>query len=167
VAGNREVIETHCTPGTVCSPSTWWPELLGPRKGTKHRPNQVCAFVKYRETEPEQLRWGKCMQPRARFGQFPFRGTWSLSRPGKHTCSELGQTQCGLYTVSTPHTCQWYLFPVSLHPNSTIGQMSLNKWPASLPCVREEIKHWRILQIEEAKISKEEGAALEVTGATD
>ena len=27
-------------------------------------------------------------------------------RPGKHTSHEWGQTQCGLDTVSIPHTCQ-------------------------------------------------------------
>ena len=35
----------HLPPGTVHSPSTWSPELLAPEKSTKHRPNQVCAFV--------------------------------------------------------------------------------------------------------------------------
>ena len=50
-------------------------------------------------------------------------------RPGKHMRCELGQTQCGPYTVSTPHTRQWYLFAVFLPPHSTIEQMSLNKWP--------------------------------------
>ena len=38
-AGTREVIKTHSPPGTVRSPSTWSPELLGPGKGTKRRPN--------------------------------------------------------------------------------------------------------------------------------
>ena len=33
-----------------CLPSTWSPELLGPRKGTKRRPNRVCAFVEYPST---------------------------------------------------------------------------------------------------------------------
>ena len=30
-----------------CSPSTWSPELLGPWKGTKRRPNRVCTFEEY------------------------------------------------------------------------------------------------------------------------
>ena len=38
-AGTREVIKTHGPPGTAHSPSTWLPELLGPGKGTKRRPN--------------------------------------------------------------------------------------------------------------------------------
>ena len=88
-------------------------------------------------------------------------------RPGKHTHHEWGQAQCGPDTVSTPDTRQWYLFAVSLSPHSTSEQASLNKWPPSPPCVRAEIRHWRDLQIEEAKINKEEGTTLEVTGATD
>ena len=47
---DREVIKTHSPPGTVSSPSTWSPELLRPRKGTKCTPNQVCAFVEYPRT---------------------------------------------------------------------------------------------------------------------
>ena len=45
--GTREV--TRQTPhlGTQSSPSTWLPELLGPGKGKKHRPNGVCPFVDY------------------------------------------------------------------------------------------------------------------------
>ena len=31
------------------------------------------------EPEPERFRLGKCVQPRARFRQFPCRATWSLS----------------------------------------------------------------------------------------
>ena len=49
-AGTGEVIKTHNTPGTVSSPSTWSPELLGPGKGTKRMPNRVCALVEYPRT---------------------------------------------------------------------------------------------------------------------
>ena len=44
-AGMGEAI--RCTPtwGWLRLPSTWSPELLGPGKGTKRRPNQVCTFV--------------------------------------------------------------------------------------------------------------------------
>ena len=31
----------------LCCPNTWSPELLGPGKGTKRRPNQVCTFEEY------------------------------------------------------------------------------------------------------------------------
>ena len=49
-AGIGEVIKTHRPPGIVNSPCTWSPELLRPGKGTKFRPNQVCAFVEYPKT---------------------------------------------------------------------------------------------------------------------
>ena len=39
--------KTHHTWGWLCSPSTWSPELLGPRKGTRGRSNRVWAFVEY------------------------------------------------------------------------------------------------------------------------
>ena len=49
-ARTREGIKMHGPPGTVCSPSTWLPELLRPGKGTKCTPNlqrlnQSCAWV--------------------------------------------------------------------------------------------------------------------------
>ena len=50
VAGTGEVIKMLGTPGTVCSPNTWSSELLGPGKGTKHRPNRLCALVEYPRT---------------------------------------------------------------------------------------------------------------------
>ena len=40
------------------------PELLAPGKGRKRRPNRICASEDYLRAEPEQLRPGRCMQPR-------------------------------------------------------------------------------------------------------
>ena len=119
----------HSAHGTVHSQSTWWPELLGPRRGIKRMPNRVCAVVEYPKPEPEQLRPVKCMKPRPHFGQFPCKATWSLSSVDlESTCHrELGQTQCGPYTVRTPHTHQRYLFAVFLPHHSTTEQVSLNK----------------------------------------
>ena len=64
VAGIWEV--RRCSPylGRLRSPSTWSPELLGPGKGTKRRPNPSAPLWSPREPEPEQLRPGKCTQPR-------------------------------------------------------------------------------------------------------
>ena len=83
--------------------------------------------------EPEWLRPGKCPKRKSHFGQYPCRALWSLSSvdPGSTCRLELGQTQCGPYTVSTPHTHQWYLFVVFLPPHNTTEQGSLNKWPPS------------------------------------
>ena len=47
VVGTWELIKMHGPPGTVCSPSTWLPELLGPGKGTKFTPNLVCGLMEY------------------------------------------------------------------------------------------------------------------------
>ena len=69
----------HHSAGRAHSPSTWLPELLGPGKGTKRRQTKSVPLWSTREPEPEWLRPGKCMQPRARFRQFLCRATWSLS----------------------------------------------------------------------------------------
>ena len=94
----------HSPPRTVGSPSTWLSEVLGPGKDTEHVPNQSVHLRSTQELEPEQLISGKCMKPRAHFGQYPCRESWSLSSvdPESTHHRELGQTQCGPYTVSTP-----------------------------------------------------------------
>ena len=61
----------------------------------------------------------------------------------------------------------FFFFAEFLPPHNASEQVSLNKWPPLPSCVRVEIRHWRDLQTEEAKINKEEGMAREVTGATD
>ena len=99
--------------------------------------------------EPEWLRPGKFMQPRASSLQSNLKP--EQCSLGKHKRLEWGQTQCGWDTVSTPHTCQWCLFAVFLPPHNTTEQVSLNKRPPSPPCVRVEIRHWRRQQTEEAK----------------
>ena len=49
-AGTREVIRLIHHLVRVHSPSTWSLELFRPGKGTKRRPNPVCAFVEYPRT---------------------------------------------------------------------------------------------------------------------
>ena len=129
--------KTHHTPGTVCSPSTRSPELLGPGKGTKRRLNHVCAFVQYPRTrtwevhKTQGLLWTAPLQRNLKPEQ---------CRPGTHTHCERGQTLCGpdtasaphtrqgyLFVVFLPHTRQGYLFVVFLPPHSTTEQVSLNK----------------------------------------
>ena len=55
--------KVHRPPGTVHSPSTWSPELLGPGKSTKHRPNEVCAFVETLELNLSGLNLGSTLNP--------------------------------------------------------------------------------------------------------
>ena len=47
------------------------PELLGPGKGTKCRPNRICASEGYLSAKPERLRLGRCLQLRV-----GLRGFW-------------------------------------------------------------------------------------------
>ena len=47
------------------------PELLGPGKGTKRRPNRICTSEGYLRAEPERLRLGRCMQLMAGLRRFP------------------------------------------------------------------------------------------------
>ena len=151
---------THQTPGHLSCLDLGRAENTGP-------PESVPLWSTW-EPEPEWLRPGKCMQTMARLREFPCRETWSLSSVDhKSTRAVWGQTQCVPETASTSHTLQWYLFAGFLAPGRTIEQVSLNKWPPSPPCVRVEVRYWRDLLTEEAKTNKEEGTALEVTGATD
>ena len=66
--------KTHRPAGRVCSPSTWSLELLGPGKGTKHRPNRLCLCGVTENLN--LLRPGKCMQPWPALDSFP------LEQPG-------------------------------------------------------------------------------------
>ena len=68
--------KTHRPPGRGCSPSTWSPELLRPGKGTKRRPNRACAFVEYREPEPEGSDLGSACNAGPALHSFP------AERPG-------------------------------------------------------------------------------------
>ena len=79
MSGTREVIETHSLPRTVSLPSTWLLEVLGPGKAQNARSTESAPLWSTQEPEPEQLRPGKCTKPRAHFGQFLCRATWSLS----------------------------------------------------------------------------------------
>jgi len=110
--------------------------------------------------EPERLRSGRCTKCRVLFGQCPRRAPWRLSSvdPGSTSCLELGQTQS--IHVSTPHTHQRYLFEVFLPPHNTTEQVSLTLVSGQKLDNEEACK-------QEAKINKEGGITLEVTGATD
>ena len=142
--------------------STWSPELLGPGKGTKCRPNQVCFCGVPKYLNLSGLDLGNAYNPGlASDSSRQSKLEPKHCRQGKHTRHEQGQTQCGRDTEST-HPC--YLFAVFLPPHSTTEQVSLKKCPPLPPCVRVEIRHWRDQQTEEAKT---EGTALEGTGAID
>ena len=106
------------------------------------------------EPEPEWLRPGKCTQPRAHFRQFPCRATWSLSSVDWESMHDMagGKPSVVKPSVGPTHTSD--LFAVFLLPHNITEQVSLNKWPPPCPCIRAEIRHWRHLQTEEAKINR-------------
>ena len=114
------------------------PELLGPGKGTKHRPNQICASEGYLSVEPERLRPGRCTQPRAGLRRFPA----EQHRAWVVCAREQGQAQQGWDTACTR---QCYLFAASLPPHSATEQVSLKKKKYPLPpsLCQTEIRHWR------------------------
>ena len=62
------------------------PELLGPGKGTKCRPNQIYTSEGFLSAQPERLRPGRCMKPRAGLRRFPRRNyvepKWCAPRAG-------------------------------------------------------------------------------------
>ena len=111
-SGIGEVIKMRCPPVIVHSLSTWSPELLGPGKGKKYRPNWVCAFVEYPRTQTWAAWNWEVHKTQGLLLGVPQQSNLEPEqcRPGKHTSHELGQTQCGPYTASTPHTHQWYFF---------------------------------------------------------
>ena len=70
---------THWPPGTVCSPSSWLPEVLRPGKGTKCTPSRVCAFVGYLRTWTWAGENWEVHKTHGLLWTVPCRTTWSLS----------------------------------------------------------------------------------------
>ena len=149
----------HQAPGCLSS--------LDLGKTQNPQPIWVCALAEH--PRPEWLWPGQCTKCRAHLGVCPWRASWSLRRVETGSTHLLGlwQTQCGPSTARTPHTCQRYLFAVSLPLQNTTEKVSINKWPPSHPHVRGKIRHWWDLQTQEAEINKEGGTTPEVRGAKD
>ena len=121
-------------------------ELLRPGKGTKHRPNRICASEGYLSAKPERLRPGRCMQPRAGLRLFLTvqHRAWAVCAEsrGRPSRAETLQAHANVLLVcSIPPSpqCDWTSEPKkkSAHHRS--------------PCIRVEIRHWRYQQTEEAK----------------
>ena len=111
--------------------------------------------------EPERLRPGRCMQPRAGLQQFLQEQprAWAVWA-GKPHALWAGAGPVWLRHWEHPPV----LFVCSVPPSpqhiwTSEPKKSVHHHP---PCVRAEIRHWRDHQTEEAKT---EGTALEVTGA--
>ena len=145
-ARTREVSKMHGPPETVSSPSTGHPNKT-------HSPSGSVPL--WSPQEPKQLRHGMCTKCRAHSGQRPCRASWSLSSvdTGRTRCLGLWQTQCGPSMRALPAHASSICCSIPPSHNAFV-QMSLNRWPPSPPCVRAEIRHWRDLRTEGAKINK-------------
>ena len=106
-AGTEEVIRLttqlgECTcqaPGHLSCSDLGRAQIAGPTESV--------PLWSTREPEPEQLRPGKCMQPRAYIRQFPCRATWSLSsvdQESTHTTSIGKPTVAQTLRALPPHT---------------------------------------------------------------
>ena len=67
------------------------PELLGPGKGTKRSPDQICASEGYLSAEPERLRPGSARS----LGPAPDGSRLSIVEPERFVRREKGQVQRG------------------------------------------------------------------------
>ena len=91
-------------------------------------PTESVPLQSTQEPEPEQLRPGKCMQPRAHIGQFPYRETWSLSSVDWKSTRAMswGKPSVARYCEHSPHMP--VIFVSSVPPSqSTTEQVILYK----------------------------------------
>ena len=91
-----------------CSPSTWSPKLLGPGKGTKHRPKPSLCLCRVPENlNLSGLDLGSTYNPGPASDSSRQRNLEPRQcRQGKHTRHEQGQTHCEhmpvLFVCSVP-----------------------------------------------------------------
>ena len=83
-------------------------------------PTESVPLWSTRETEPEWLRSGKCMQPRAGLRQFPCRATWSLSSVDRKSTNPMSrgkpsvaQTLRALPTHASDICLQFFSLPAA------------------------------------------------------
>ena len=112
--------------------------------------------------EPERLRPGKCIQPRAGLGQFRAEQprAWAVWAGRAHA---LWVGAGAVFLRHCEHMPVLFLCSVPPSPQHD-WTVSLKKCPPPPPCFRVEIRHWRDQQTEEAKT---EGTPLEVTDPID
>ena len=124
---DQGVFKMHGSQGTLHLPTTQLPELLRPGKDTKCTTQQGLCPCRVPENL-SSLDW-EVHETQCPLGTVPLQSTLEPERcnPGSTRCLGLWQTQCGPSTASNPHTCQRYLFAVSLPPHNTTEQVSLNK----------------------------------------
>ena len=166
-ARTKEVSKTHRPSGKGHSPSTQLSEWLGPEKGTKHTAHLglcPCGAPENLSSLDRGSAWNKGPTGESALAEHAgARAAWTW---GVHAASGWGNPAWSVRCEHSPHMLAAFVW-VSLPLHITTEQVSLNKGPPLPPRVRVEIRHWRDLETEEAKINKEGRTALEVTGATD
>ena len=148
--------QTHSPPETVCSPSTRSPELLRHGEDTKctaHLGLCPCGVPE----NLSHLNW-KVHETQGPIGTVPSKSTmepeqytsrkhrlpWVMANPVWSIHFKHSPDMPVVFVCSVPHPPQhkWTSEP---------------KWVATfIPCVSAEMRHWRDLQTEEAKIKKRE-----------
>ena len=96
----------HCTWGVCAHQAPGCLSCLDLKRAQNAGPTQSVPLWSNREPEPEWLRPGKCMQPKAHFRQFPCRATWSMSSTdwkSTHTMSG-GKPSVAQHCEHSPHT---------------------------------------------------------------
>ena len=160
----------HRPTGTVCCTSTWSPELLDPGRAQNTCPTKSVplwsTWVPLWNLNLSSLHLGSA-QIQCLLWKVPLQSNLEAEQ------GRLGNTQAvSGGKPSVVHT----LWPLPTHSSniclqcSSLPTVQLNNWAPSPPCVREEIRHWRDLQTEEAKKkkkNKEGGTCMEVKGTTD
>ena len=141
VSRTREMCKMLGPFGTWLSPRMKSSEWLGPGKGSK-RPAYLglCPCVTPKNLSGLNLRSAKTA------GECLCRACWKLDYGNPYVIQPL--------RALPTHTSNVCLLEITLSFHRTIEQVSLSKWPPSPPCIRVEIRQWRDLQTEDAKINK-------------
>ena len=116
---DREVVKTHGPHGTVCSPMTWLPELLRPRKHIKHTPNQVCALEEYLKTWTWEAETWEVHETQGLLWTVPLQSNLEPEQcgPGKHMLLWAGENPVwSVHYKHSPHTPVIFVCSVSLSP---------------------------------------------------
>ena len=125
-------------PSRVCLPSTWSPELLGPGKGTK-----CTAQLSLRPCGATEnlaaLTW-EVHEMQGPLGIVPLQSTLEPEQCGPRKYTPPWAVPNPLWSSHYPHVPA-YLLTVSLSPNNTAEQVTLNKRPTSPPYARVESRH--------------------------
>ena len=135
------------------SPNTSSPELLRYGKGIKLRPSKSVPLRTTWVPEPERLRPGRCMRPRASL-------RWSLAEQPRAWAGWTGRAHVPwagagpVWLSHCEHTPVLFVCRVPPSPQSdwtSEPKKSVHHRPL---WVRAEIRHWRDQQTEEAKQKK-------------